>query len=154
MRKSVIGWQMLNSKILHASLVVLDGKGILITGKSGCGKSDLAFRLIEEKKAILVADDVVRVFQKNGILYGECSEKLAGLLEIRGVGIAKYNYLKSSAIRLVVNLKNDVSEIERLPIDKQNVILGVEIPAIDLYAKECSAPNKICVKLRNSFISV
>ena len=78
----------------HATLVEIAGKGVLLCGKSGAGKSDLAFRLIENHKAVLVADDVVLFTVQNGELYGEAPEKLKGLLEIRGVGIAKYPYFE------------------------------------------------------------
>ena len=51
---------------IHATLVSLNGKGILLTGKSGSGKSDLALRMIMEYQAQLVADDRVDLVLKNG----------------------------------------------------------------------------------------
>ena len=69
----------------HATLVTFSGKGVLLRGKSGCGKSDLAFRLIENCKAKLVADDVVDIYAENNVVFGKVCNNLEGLLEVRGI---------------------------------------------------------------------
>lgn len=135
-------------KIIHATLVKLDGKGILLIGKSGSGKSDLALRLIENKKASLVADDIVDIVLQNGKLVGSVSQNLAGLLEVRNIGIIKYPYIESSSVDMLVNLTESSEEIERMPSNTKDVILGLEINKIDLYAKESSAADKVVAALR------
>lgn len=67
-------------------LVRIDGKGVLITGDSGCGKSDLALELLERGHQ-LVADDAVRIRRCPEGVLGDCPTELAGLLELRGLGI-------------------------------------------------------------------
>ena len=62
---------MVERTIIHATLVSLQNKGILLKGKSGSGKSDLALRLIENKGAILVADDMVELNIDNNRLIGK-----------------------------------------------------------------------------------
>jgi len=137
---------------IHASLAVVEGKGVLLRGKSGSGKSDLLLRLLENKKALLVADDVVELQKSGKKVTGHAPLNLRGLLEVRGVGIAKYDFVPETEINLLVNLQDSAENIRRLPQIAQELILGVEIPAIDLYAKEVSAPEKIIVKLRDSFL--
>lgn len=140
---------MAERKIIHATFVVLNKKGVLLKGKSGSGKSDIALRLIENKGAELVADDAVEMFVHSGKLWGKAPDNLKGMLEVRGIGIVKYPYMADAAVDMVVELKNKPEEIERMPIKQQEIILGLEINKIDLYAKESSAPDKIVAALHN-----
>ena len=73
---------------------------------------------------------------------------MSGLLEVRGVGIVKYPCLENSQIDMVVCLKDKPEDVERMPIIAKDIILGLEINKIDLYAKENSAPEKIAAALR------
>ena len=139
---------MLERKIIHATLVQVEKKGVLLTGKSASGKSDLALRLIENKKAKLVADDAVEVYVQNNKLSGCAPKSLAGMLEVRNVGIVRYPHLNNANIDMVVELKESPEEISRMPSIQKEFILGLEINKIDLYAKENSAPDKIVAALR------
>ena len=53
---------------VYASCVSVDGQGVLLIGGSGTGKSDLALRLIMDKKAVLVADDRVELELRNSLI--------------------------------------------------------------------------------------
>ena len=139
---------MVESTITHATLVILNGKGVLLSGRSGSGKSDLALRLIENKGAELVADDVVELNVRNGKLIGNAPDNLAGLLEVRGVGVVNYPYKKENTVDMFVALQNNSENVERMPIMQEEVILGLAINKIDLYAKENSAPDKVVAALR------
>ena len=134
---------------IHASLVAIDGKGVLLCGKSGMGKSDLAFRLIENKSVQLVADDVVDLFISEDVLYGKAPDKLKGFLEVRGVGIYSYKYLDKIQISLIVNLVDDISMVERLPFGTKRTLLGVDVEEYNLYPREISAAEKIQLMLRD-----
>jgi len=135
---------------LHATLVKLKSSGILLLGKSGSGKSDLALRLIENKGARLVADDIVMIERKQNKIYGSAPDNLRGMLEVRGVGIVTYPHIKKSEINMAVKLADSSGKTERMPIAAKEMILGLEIKQIDLYAKENSAPDKIIAALRLS----
>ena len=95
--------------LIHATCVEWFGRGILIRGKAGSGKSDLALRLIDAG-AVLVADD--QVLLENGI--ASAPARLQGLLEVRGFGIVKLPFAETTAIALTVDLCS-ADEIERLP---------------------------------------
>lgn len=95
--------------VLHATCVEWFDLGVLIRGKSGAGKSDLALRLIDAGAA-LVADD--QVLLENGI--ASAPARLQGLLEVRGFGIVKLPFAETTAIALTVDLCS-ADEIERLP---------------------------------------
>ena len=76
----------LSSETLHASCVAKDGRAILISGRSGSGKSDLALRLID-RGADLVSDDYTIVRRVGGKLVATAPENIRNKLEIRGLGI-------------------------------------------------------------------
>ena len=138
---------------MHASFVVWKKKGILFRGKSGSGKSELALKFIENKNAVLVADDIVLLENRKNKLFGKVPENIAGWLEIRNVGISNYKYIPEAEISLLVNLVQTKQNLERFPKNKSENILGVEIPAIDLYADDMTIVEKIIVKLKNNLIN-
>ncbi len=137
---------------MHASFVLWRNKGILFRGKSGSGKSELALKFIENKNAVLVADDVVELKARQNKLWGSSPQNIRGLLEIRNVGISRYEYAEEAAVSLLVNLLPAKENLERLPKNKTENILGVEIPAIDLYAEDTTILEKIIVKLRDNLL--
>ena len=129
---------------IHATLVSLNGKGVLLTGKSGSGKSDLALRMIMESQAQLVADDRVL---KNGKVYGSAPETISGKLEIRNVGIGNFPAAKEAEITLCAELCTDKNELERLPLPETVDLLGVSVTKLKLYPFECSTVYKIITKI-------
>ncbi len=137
---------------MHASFVLWRNKGILFRGKSGSGKSELALKFIENKNAVLVADDVVALKTRQNKLWGYAPENIRGLLEIRNVGISRYEFAAEAEVSLLVDLVQYKENLERLPKNKTENILGVEIPAIDLYANDTTILEKIIVKLRDNLL--
>lgn len=136
-------------KNIHATLVSYKNKGILLLGESGAGKSDVALRMIMEHQAILVADDRVDLFCKDGKLYGSAPTSLAGKLEIRGVGIENFDFKKSEHIVLCVELCSNRDDISRLPLEETIDFLGVSITKIKLYPFDCSIICKIIAKINH-----
>src|SRR3546814_16783539 len=75
----------LSSETLHVSCVAKDGRAILIAGRSGAGKSDLALRPID-RCAVLVSDDYTVVRRVSGKLLAAAPRNIEGQLEVRGAG--------------------------------------------------------------------
>ena len=136
---------------IYATCVAINGCGVLIFGKSGSGKSDLALRLIENKNAVLVSDDRTELCIDNNKLYARAPSAIKGLLEVRGVGIIKLKCLDNVEVRLSVCLKDNMNQIERMPEEKFYEINGINIPILDLYPFEASAADKVVIKL-NAFL--
>lgn len=132
---------------IHASCIALQNAGILLTGTSGAGKSDLCLRFIQQKQAVLIADDRVNLEIENGQLRASAPENIFGMLEVRGVGIVPFPAQKSAIIRLVVQLISSSREVERLPEPEFFEFEGCKIPQIRLYAFDISAVEKIIVAL-------
>lgn len=88
---------------VHATCVAIGRKGVLLLGPSGAGKSDLALRLIDEG-ARLVADDRCELFVKAERPHARAPASIAGLIEMRGIGIAEVPHAKSAAVALAVRL--------------------------------------------------
>ncbi|MEZ5759023.1 MAG: HPr kinase/phosphatase C-terminal domain-containing protein [Emcibacteraceae bacterium] len=130
----------------HASCVEFEGKGILIFGPSGSGKSDLALRLIDAG-AKLVSDDYVKVDGDDGFLYAHPAPNIAGLIEVRGVGLIKLGYVKSSRLGLALELTPE-KEIERLPKAAFFEQDGCKIPLYKIDAFSGSAIAKIRLMLK------
>lgn len=111
--------------ILHASCVALNGRGLLITGASGSGKSGLALALMSHG-ATLVADDRVIVRRRGGALLAEPPAPIRGLIEARGVGLLRAAV--AAPVRLFAVVAMDRTETERLPPGREATILGAALP--------------------------
>lgn len=132
---------------IHATFISLKNKGILLIGKSGVGKSDLALRMIMDYGAVLVADDRVNIEYINGEIYGSAPKEIFGLLEIRNVGIGKFKTKEKEKIYLCVELSDNKDELERLPDEEFADFLGVSVTKIKLYPFDCSTICKIIAKI-------
>ena len=129
----------LSSEMVHATTVAKGGRGVIIAGRSGSGKSDLALRLID-RGFVLVSDDQTMIRKADGRLIASAPSTIKGKLEVRGVGIVEMANADSVAVCLWVELTN---EIKRLPDGENRNVLGLEIPEIGLDALTASAPLKV-----------
>ena len=136
----------LSSETLHVSSVAISGRAILISGRSGSGKSDLSLRLID-RGATLVSDDYTMVRRVDGHLLARAPENIEGKIEVRGVGVLEFQTTSNVPVCLMVDLDRDV---ERLPPERETItIAGVEVPVIAANALEASAPVKVEAALRH-----
>ena len=126
---------------VHASCVAVDGLGILIRGAPGSGKSDLAARLIDQG-AQLVADDRVDLACRDGGIVASAPAAIAGLLEVRGVGILRMTHRAEAEVGLVVDLVGP-DDVERLPQTAFHDYMGVAVPLLRAWPFEPSAAAKI-----------
>ena len=129
---------------IHPSCVALGAQGVLLLGRPGAGKSDVALRLIDQG-AQLVADDRTILFTRRGGLYGKSPDSIRGLLEIRGLGIVKMPSRANVKIALVVKLGR---EDTRLPVHHRfQAPRGLSVsrppPEILLNGHHASAPARI-----------
>lgn len=124
---------------LHAGCVAIGGRGVLIAGRSGAGKSDLAMRLID-RGAMLVADDYVQLRREGERLIASPPEAIKGKIELRGVGLLTLPFEAEAFVALLVDVDVDV---ERLPEPAPRELCGLAIPALGLNALEPSAPIKV-----------
>lgn len=88
---------------IHASCIAIGKRGVLILGDSGAGKSDLALRLIDDG-ARLVSDDRTELYVSRGMLHARAPKSIAGLLEVRGLGIVALPFAKDVTLGLAVRL--------------------------------------------------
>jgi serine kinase of HPr protein (carbohydrate metabolism regulator) len=129
---------------VHAGCVAIHGRGVLIAGASGRGKSDLALRLID-RGARLVSDDYTSLHAESGRLIGSAPDAIAGKIEVRGVGLVELDAVARIEIALHVDLD---APPERLPEPADAVFCGIRLPSIALAALEASAPIKLEQALR------
>lgn len=135
----------LSSETVHTSCVAIDGRAVLIGGRSGRGKSDLALRLID-RDARLVSDDYTFIRRVGGRLLASPPDTIAGKIEVRGVGILEFPPERDVPVALFVDLDLDP---ERLPgASEKRMVAGVAIPVVALSALEASAPIKVEAALR------
>ena len=121
---------------IHASCAAREGQGVLLLGPSGSGKSDLLLRLLDRGFA-LVADD--RVDLADGIASAPAA--LAGLVEIRGLGVVKLPHLASAPVALAVALAAG----ERMPEPELYTPSGCPLVRIEPFA--ASAAQRVAVAL-------
>jgi serine kinase of HPr protein (carbohydrate metabolism regulator) len=125
----------------HATCVAVAGKGVLLRGFSGAGKSDLALRLIDGG-AELVADDQVVCHAEGGAVIATAPPAIAGLLEVRGLGVMHLEFLGRVEIALVVDLVAP-ERVARMPVAAVCEIAGIELPLLELAPFEASTPTKL-----------
>ncbi len=114
---------------------------VLLRGPSASGKSDLALRLIDAG-ARLVADDQVELRAESGALRAAPSPALAGLIELRGIGLLRLDAVAEASVGLVVDLAPE-SPPERLPEPSHCVIEGITVPRIAIDAFQASAAARV-----------
>lgn len=113
--------------LLHASCVAFDGKGVLIIGASGSGKSALALELMAYG-CTLVSDDQVILGASNAGITAQAPDTLKGAIEARGVGILHADSLEKVDVHLCVSL--DQAETHRLPPEHTITCLGARLPLL------------------------
>ncbi|HET6756827.1 MAG TPA: HPr(Ser) kinase/phosphatase [Burkholderiales bacterium] len=132
------------SETLHGVFLDVLGMGVLLTGESGVGKSELALELISRGSG-LVADDVVELYQiAPEILEGRCPPLLKDFLEVRGLGMLNIRTIFGETavrikknLKLIIELKRPIAGfipgLERLPLDASTQeILGVPVRKVVL----------------------
>ncbi|WP_423604197.1 HPr kinase/phosphorylase [Sphingomonas sp. MS122] len=135
-----------SSETLHASCVAIDGRAVLIEGRSGEGKSDLALRLID-RGAVLVSDDYTICTRSDGALLGMAPANIAGKIEVRGIGVIDMPHQDRVPVALLVTILEDPPRMPEGP--KKRRIAGIDIPEVALAALEPSAPVKVELALRH-----
>ncbi|MGQ0587960.1 MAG: HPr kinase/phosphorylase [Sphingosinicella sp.] len=140
----------LSSETLHVSTVAIGGRAVLIGGRSGQGKSDLALRLID-RGAALVSDDYTHVRRDGEKLLASAPANIAGKIEVRGVGVIDSPAESDVPVALFVDLDNAP---ERLPEPGGTLsVAGIAVPVVALSALEASAPIKVEAALRQFGLS-
>jgi len=132
--------------LVHATAIAIDGRAVLLRGPSGAGKSDLALRLIDAG-ARLVADDQVELRRAGGRVLVRAPAAIAGLVEVRGVGILQLEPLREAVLAMCVDLVPS-AEVERLPELCCEDVLGLAIPSFAISPFEASAAAKLRFALR------
>ncbi len=141
------------STTVHASAVLVGRRAVLIRGPSASGKSRLALELIEAGRigtvlfARLVADDRVHLEAVGGRLLARPAAALAGLIEVRGVGLLRAAHEPSAVVGFVVDLA--AADAVRLPEpDKRRAdIDGILLPRLAV------APDAAALPLVLAFIN-
>ena len=123
--------------LMHASCAAREGLGILLTGAPGCGKSDLLLRLLDRGFS-LVSDDQVTIGEDG---MARPPETLAGLIEVRGLGIMRMPFVESARPVLVAQLVQ--RDVVRLPDPRRDAVLG--LPAIEIDPRPAAAAQLLAL---------
>jgi serine kinase of HPr protein (carbohydrate metabolism regulator) len=130
----------LSSEMLHATTVAKGGRAVVIAGRSGSGKSDLALRLFD-RGFELVSDDQTMITNSAGRLVASAPPTIKGKIEVRGIGIVEVESVDDIPVCLIVELSDTV---DRMPDPGQTrTMLGIEVPMIGIDAAGASAPAKV-----------
>lgn len=144
---------MAETRTLHGSCVAVYGRGVLLLGAPGRGKSDLVLRLIDQpgyglsgilRPSRLVADDQVVITRQGSALIASAPPALAGRLEVRGLGVVMVPTVDCAALALAVQLSR-AADIERMPEFPGTPFqcLGLDLPLVQIDPSAASAPARI-----------
>ncbi len=131
---------------VHASAVLVGARAVLIRGPSGAGKSQLALALIAAGEtgplrfARLVSDDRSRLEPHHGRLLVRPAPELAGLIEVRGLGIRRLPFEPVAVVGLVVDLA--AADADRLPAEasRRVTVDGIEVARLAVAAGSEALP--------------
>lgn len=129
------------AETLHATCVAIGGRGVLLMGAPGSGKSDLALRLID-RGATLVSDDGVTIAAEGGRAIAHAPATIAGRMEVRGLGIVTRPHVGAVPVAICVTLDQPVP---RMPPETPPIrsVDGLPLPVVALAPFEASAPLKV-----------
>jgi serine kinase of HPr protein (carbohydrate metabolism regulator) len=148
-----------DSPTIHASVVLVGARAVLIRGPTGSGKSRLVLNLLQAASngplifARLVADDRVVVRASHARLIAQPPAALAGLLEVRGLGIERLQHEPMAVVSWVVDL--DAATAMRMPdsAETQTVIAGIRIPRLAV-ARGCDPVPMVLAAVTSSHFRV
>ena len=120
----------MNGVLHQATCVAIGGRGVLIEGRPGSGKSSLALALID-RGAMLIGDDGVLIERDGDRLLASPAPTTVGLLEIRNVGLLSYPTLLRIPVALLIGLDPAATRFRDAPARIERA--GVSIPAISLW---------------------
>jgi HPr kinase/phosphorylase len=136
--------ELAESTTRHGVFLDVMGVGVMITGESAVGKSELGLELITRGNG-LVADDIVELYRiAPDTLEGRCPELLRDFLEVRGLGVLNIRTMfgetavrRKKSLKLIVNLHRppggDLSQMERMPLNATHQeIMGVNINTVNI----------------------
>lgn len=136
-----------SSETVHATCVAIDGRAVLIEGRSGGGKSDLALRLID-RGATLVADEQVVCQRHDGGLIASPPSHTAGRIEVRGIGLVELPHAERVPVALLVAILD--SPPHAMDDARRRRIAGMDVPVLPLAVLEPSAPIKVELAVRRT----
>ena len=128
---------------VHGEMLNIYGKGVLVIGKSGIGKSELALDLIS-RGHMLVADDLVELSRVNNYIKCSAPENIKGMLEVRGIGIIDvkriyggYTFLDNCGLDFIISLvtadEYDKHNNDRLnPLNNTETYFDIPLPKLEI----------------------
>lgn len=134
--------------LVYGTCVALGSNAAILVGASGSGKSDLALRFLLSTPAdlepALIADDQVRVSLSAGRLIASAPETIAGLIEVRGIGVIPLPAREAAEVKLIVRLV-DPDTVPRMPPSPPPTqkVCGIDLPVLMLTPFEISAHFKL-----------
>ena len=139
----------MTTSTVHGTAIRLDGKGVLIQGASGSGKSRLALALLADagcwplermddtrpsiepvnRPTALIGDDQLALEKKESRLLARAPDSLAGLIEMRGIGLLTMPWCEAAPLDLVVELL-PIDAIKRLPDPEEAAFGEISLPKV------------------------
>ncbi|MCV0394679.1 MAG: HPr kinase/phosphorylase [Rhizobiaceae bacterium] len=131
---------------IHAGCVLLGDRGVLIRGDAGSGKSTLALALLAAVRgfggfASLVCDDRAELETRGGRLLARCPAAIAGLVEIRGLGVVTRPFRPVAVVDLAVTLVPGAA-VERFPETATETVEGVRLRSLVLARRSADVATR------------
>jgi len=132
---------------VHGTCITIKGHGVLLMGASGSGKSDCALRLLDAG-AMLISDDrtILTADAATGQLVASSPAPIKGLMEIRGIGVVRWESVDEAPLRLVISA-TDSAAVPRMPDlqanDSSATFAGITVPRFQFDLRHAAAPAKI-----------